>query len=224
MKKNDSEQKNQVPKEKLSKSAMRRQREREQRYGTILRAAEILFARDGYHQTSIEQIADKSEVSVGTVYFYFKNKEDLLVQLLDNIGFKIREMLGAEFKKERVSMQDFKNSGRVFFEDICLKHQESITIFLRESVGQSTHVEKHRKKIFDRLIGDVREALLRMAGDGATCFKSELAPEVIAVSIMGMFERIAYQSLIWQNRTRDLKEIGRDAVDFIIGGITGLLE
>ncbi len=224
MKKNGSRQKKEAPKGKLSKSAIRRQREREQRYDSILRSAEILFARDGYHQTSIEQIADMSEVSVGTVYFYFKNKEDMLVQLLDNIGFKMREMLGAEFKKERVSMQDFKNSGRVFFEDICLEHQESVTIFLRESVGQSTHVEKHRKQIFDRLIGDVREALLRMTEGGAPSFKSELAPEVIAVSIMGMFERIAYQCLIWQNQAKDLKEIGRDAVDFIIGGITGLLE
>ncbi len=64
---------------------------------------------------------------------------------------------------------------------------------------------------------------LRMTEEGAP-FKSELAPEVIAVSIMGMFERIAYQCLIWQNQSKDLKAIGRDAVDFIIGGITGLLE
>ena len=74
------------PRAPLSKSALRRQREREQRLETILAAAGRLFAREGYHRTGMERIADEAEVSVGTVYFYFKNKEDLLVKLLDQTG------------------------------------------------------------------------------------------------------------------------------------------
>ncbi|MBW2637706.1 MAG: helix-turn-helix transcriptional regulator, partial [Deltaproteobacteria bacterium] len=64
----------------LSRSALRRLREKEQRFKTILSAAETLFARKGYNQTSIEEIADLAEVSTGSVYFYFKNKEDLLIK------------------------------------------------------------------------------------------------------------------------------------------------
>jgi len=45
----------------------------------------------------------------------------------------------------------------------------------------------------------------------------------MAVSIMGMFERLAYHYLIWRDRSGELKTIGKDAVDFIVGGISRVL-
>ena len=62
-----NQSRNLVGKEKTppSRSTLRRQREREQRLQTILAAAGTLFAREGYHRTGMEWIADKAEVSVG---------------------------------------------------------------------------------------------------------------------------------------------------------------
>lgn len=207
----------------LSKSALRRQREREQRLETILGAAGKLFAGEGYHKASMEKIADTAEVSVGTLYFYFKNKEDLLVKLLSQIGFDLRNMLGAAFQHTDISLAGIREAGRIFFEEFCPHHPESLAIFFRESVGQSELVEIHRKKIFDKLIDDVRQALMRVCENQGTRFQSDLSAEVMATSIMGMFERIAYQYLIWQDRSADLGTIGQDAVDFIIGGIEKLV-
>lgn len=208
----------------LTRSAMRRQREREARYQTILRSAENLFAKNGYHQTSMEQIADLAEVSVGTVYFYFKNKEDLLIQLLDEIGFELRNMLGNEFRKADVKLDGFRRAGEIFFDEFCQQYPERIVIIYRESVGQSNQVEIHRKQIFEKLIGDVRNALIRMNENSGARFSSAVSAEVIAVSIMGMFERLAYHYMIWQDRGDEMSAIGKDAVDFIIGGITRLIQ
>ncbi|WP_319523626.1 TetR/AcrR family transcriptional regulator [Breoghania sp.] len=219
MKAKKAKQENGAP---LSKSALRRQREREQRLETILGAAQSLFAGEGYHKASMEKIADSAEVSVGTLYFYFKNKEDLLVKLLSQIGFDLRNMLGAAFKSADISMEGIREAGRIFFAEFCPHYPESIAIFFRESVGQSELVEAHRKKIFDKLIDDVRQALIRVCDNQGARFQSELSAEVMATSIMGMFERIAYQYLIWQDRSDDLTVIGQDAVDFIIGGIERL--
>lgn len=205
-----------------SKSALRRQREREQRYQTILKAAEGLFAVDGYHKTSMEKIADTAEVSVGTVYFYFKNKEDLIVQLLDKIGFQLRNCLGVEYKKAAGSIDGFRRAGKVFFKEFCPRHPEKIAIFFRESAGQSNHVEKRRKKIFNKLIADIEDALELMSKKQNIVFQSNLSAQVMAASILGMFEQIAYQYLIWRDRSDDLEIIGKDAVTFIVGGINSL--
>ena len=48
----------------------------------ILQAALELFARNGYHKTSISQIAKEAGVSKGLIYNYFDSKEDLLTQLV----------------------------------------------------------------------------------------------------------------------------------------------
>jgi len=209
-------------KQSLSKTALRRQREREQRYQTILNAAESLFASEGYHKTSMERIADAAEVSVGAVYFYFKNKEDLLLHLLDEIGYRLRTILGAEFIKHGASMEAFERAGTNFFEAFCIRYPEKVAIVFRESVGQSPLVEERRKLIFNKLISDVRSALSSVSENMGSDFKSGFSAEVIAVSILGIYERVAYQYLFWQDQSSDLEVIGKDAVAFIVGGINNL--
>lgn len=202
-----------------SRTAARRQREREARYQTILSRAEALFAKEGYHGTSMEKIAEQSEVSVGTVYFYFKNKEDLLIRLLNEIGFSIRELVGNEFRRAEASLQGFETAGLSFFTEFCVKHPERIAIFFREAVGQSPDVESERKKIFDKFISDIVGALTRLCETMGWKLKNPLAAEVMAVSIVGMYERVAYQYLIWQDRSQELAAVARDAIDFVVGGV-----
>lgn len=206
----------------LSRSALRRQREKEQRYQTILRAAESLFSKNGYHQTSMEQIADLSEVSTGSVYFYFKNKADLLIHLLHEISIYLRQLVGTEFRKHDSTLEGFKSAGLVFFQDFCLKNPEKVAILFRESTGQSAEVEQLRKEMFDQLTADVEDALKRVSSRMGN--KDNLSLEVMAVCIVGIYERVGYHYLLWQNRSDDIITIGDDAVAFIIGGVEKLFD
>lgn len=52
----------------------RRERERRQRRSDILRAAESVFAAQGFHAASVEQIASEADYATGTVYLYFHDK------------------------------------------------------------------------------------------------------------------------------------------------------
>ncbi|MCF8111153.1 MAG: TetR/AcrR family transcriptional regulator [Desulfobacteraceae bacterium] len=210
--------------ENLSRPAMRRRREREQRYRTILCAAEELFAKQGFQNTSMEQIADAAEISVGAVYFYFKNKEDLLIQMMDEIGYLLRSILGEEFKSSGKTIEGFKRAGYAFFEKFCTRYPERAAIIFRESVGKSALVEQHRKELFDKCTNDVLGALNTVSKNQGAAFKGRFSAEVIAVSIMGIYERVAYHYLLWQNKAEDLEDIGSDAVEFIIGGVNNLFE
>src|ERR1043166_4084242 len=69
----------------------RRERDRLQRRADILRAAESVFADKGYHEASIEEIARVAEYGTGTVYLYFKDKETLYLELVEE---KFRGMIG----------------------------------------------------------------------------------------------------------------------------------
>jgi len=60
-----------------------RERQRERRRGTILDAAWELIGEKGFEDTSVEEIAERSEVGVATVYNYFGTKNDLLHALLE---------------------------------------------------------------------------------------------------------------------------------------------
>jgi AcrR family transcriptional regulator len=59
----------------------RKHREKEQRRQQIMVAAKKLFASKGFNRATIEDIAKEAELSAGTLYLYFKNKDELFAGL-----------------------------------------------------------------------------------------------------------------------------------------------
>ncbi|MBS3808808.1 MAG: TetR/AcrR family transcriptional regulator [Desulfobacterales bacterium] len=59
----------------------RREREKQQRRTQILNAARALLLKEGFNKTSVNKISKKAELSVGSIYFYFKNKEEIFASL-----------------------------------------------------------------------------------------------------------------------------------------------
>jgi len=208
----------------LSRSALRRLREKEQKYNTILKAAETLFAQKGYHQTSIEEIADLAEVSTGAVYFYFKNKEDLLITLMQEIGHQLRIILAEEFKRTGSSFDSFKNISFAFLRNFCGSHPEWIAIFFRESVGQGVEVEEQRRQLFINLTDDIKEAFVKICREQGIGPVDDAYPEMVAVSILGLYERIACHYFLWQDPPENIDTLARRSVSFMLGGINNLLK
>lgn len=74
----------------------RKMRERRQREQLILAAAKKVIAANGFSKTTMCLIAREAEISAGTIYLYFKNKEELFISLalhpLQHIELSIREI------------------------------------------------------------------------------------------------------------------------------------
>lgn len=206
----------------LSPSAVRRMREKEQRYETLLRAAEHLFVHKGYHETSVENIADRAEVSVGTVYFYFKNKEELLLKLFSEGVYTLRAILGQAFMQADKPEKGFEAAGIAFFDEFCIKHPGKVAIVFKEAVGQSRLLEEARRTMLRKLTDDVYTALLTVSESLGIVYNNPRTAQVVAVGILGIYERVAYQYLMWadEHDKNELGTIGRDAVNFIMGGLS----
>src|SRR5262249_1893955 len=68
-----------------------RERQKAGRRRDILDSAAALFKRDGFAAASIEQIAERAELSTGTVYNYFPSKAELLLALVALDGQEVRD-------------------------------------------------------------------------------------------------------------------------------------
>ena len=60
-----------------------------QHHQDILDAAVFLFAENGYHQTTMQMVADRAEFSVGYLYKHFSGKEEMYQEL---VRFHLRKM------------------------------------------------------------------------------------------------------------------------------------
>jgi AcrR family transcriptional regulator len=70
-----------VRQEHASPRELRRRRHQELSRGQILDAAEAVFSRKGFHDATVKEIGALAEFSVGAVYSFFENKEDLFRQI-----------------------------------------------------------------------------------------------------------------------------------------------
>jgi AcrR family transcriptional regulator len=96
----------------------RRMREKEQRKRTILKASRKLFLQKGFNQVTVLQIAQKSSLSKGAIYLYFRSKEEIYIQILLNDIKKFHERVAQIVRKERtasVIIADFSDFYIKFF-------------------------------------------------------------------------------------------------------------
>jgi TetR/AcrR family transcriptional regulator, fatty acid metabolism regulator protein len=79
------------------------QKNKSEKYQIILNSAGAVFAEYGFHKATISQIAAQAGVADGTLYLYFKNKDDILYQY---ISYKTEVV----FEKMRAAVEKGKNA------------------------------------------------------------------------------------------------------------------
>jgi TetR/AcrR family transcriptional regulator len=73
----------------------RKQREKQERYRAILEAAEEIIQTEGLNSLNMDMVAKKTELAKGTLYLYFKSKEEIIASL----SIKARKMLLNHYEK-----------------------------------------------------------------------------------------------------------------------------
>lgn len=86
--------------ERLSKMA----KQREEKFQRILDAAVEAFAEVGYHNCQVSKIARLAGVADGTIYLYFKNKEDILVRLFQERMGDFIEEIRSQLKEQKSTL------------------------------------------------------------------------------------------------------------------------
>jgi AcrR family transcriptional regulator len=102
--------------------AARKQREREEMRQLILDAAREIFLEKGFQQASIRNIAEKIEYSPGTIYLYFKEKDEIFHALHEEgFGRFLTQMQPLQHVSD--PFERLKAMGRVYI-DFALKNKD----------------------------------------------------------------------------------------------------
>ena len=120
----------------------RREREKLHRRNSILEAARHLFFEKGYRAT-MDEIAERAELSKGTLYLYFKSKDELYVSVIVE-GYRILEKRIREALPKAEGPEEKVKAVYFAFVDHCLENREYFRItqyFLTEDARENTSRE-----------------------------------------------------------------------------------
>ncbi len=147
----------------------RKEREREQRRHEILKAAQRVFFRNGFDKTSMEMVAEECQLAKGTLYLYFKSKEELYISLVQD-GIEILDsMMAREIEKRLPLDEKLLAMVRAYFE-FTQSHYEYFAVFKMIDVGtldgkvdqeKLESIQRSRATAFERMKNVVAEAMKR---------------------------------------------------------------
>ncbi len=115
-----------------NKNISRREREKRRLREEVIGAAAELFSARSYEKTSVQQIAEKAEISVGTIYNLFEGKdsifEGMLVMIGENINSEVEDIVNSVSDPvERI------RSVMNTYLDFCLKYKDFMLIIHNEN-------------------------------------------------------------------------------------------
>mgnify|MGYP001043018445 CR=1 FL=1 len=118
----------------------RRERENLRQRGEILDAALRLFSEKGYHRVSMHEIAGKSEFAIGTLYKFFKNKEDLYKALVLELCDEFEDSIMRAIEQPQDEVEKLRSYVRAKTE-VFRRNLPFIRLYLAESRGASFNLK-----------------------------------------------------------------------------------
>jgi AcrR family transcriptional regulator len=184
----------------------------------ILEAAIKLFSEKGYPLTSIQDIASECGIAKGSIYSYFKSKEDLLVAALNYYFNKIMRRVNTLEKKHVNPRDKFATKLTVFFESVAAqKKLVDLQTYDQEITFNDTFKRFVLLKQYD-IHQIYKEGLLSMYGD-------KIQPYLYDVTIMmeGMI-RSYIRVFLLDNTNYDLKAVVEYVLNRVDDLVSGLVE
>jgi AcrR family transcriptional regulator len=145
----------------------RREREKDERREEIIAAAEEIFFKKGLAEATMDDIAEAAELSKGTLYLYYKSKEDLYLAVM----LKGMEIMADLFKhaieSDESSIKQIHNLGDAYYQ-FFEKHREYFRMFsffespqfhTQVSPEMLQHCTDHDRKVWELVMTPIRRGV-----------------------------------------------------------------
>jgi TetR/AcrR family fatty acid metabolism transcriptional regulator len=182
----------------------------------ILRAAIGVFAHNGYFNSKVADIAREAGVADGTVYLYFKSKEEILHSIFD----RSMEEAIAEGRKQLAEITDAREKLR----RIALMHLERLgadrdlaVVFQVELRGSTKFMQEFSAAGFAEYLGLIRATFEE--GQHTGVFRPELNAKVMAKILFGALDEMATNWILSKRRYK-LAAMADQVLDIFLNGVS----
>ena len=180
----------------------------------ILQAAVKVFAQKGYHAARVSAIARGADVADGTIYLYFRNKEDILVSLFDEVmdehlqsaRLELAAVQGAPARLEAIARHHLRVLGTN--RDLAVVFQ----VELRQSTQFMERFTASWLQDYFALVGEVIEE-----GEREGTLRSGLPRKVATKVFFGALDELV-TSWIVGGKDYDLSRLAGPMVDLFLHG------
>jgi TetR/AcrR family fatty acid metabolism transcriptional regulator len=183
---------------------------------SILRAATRVFARNGYFNSKVADIAREADVADGTVYLYFKSKEEILHSIFDQ---NMAEAIAAG----RILIEKLKDPGEKL-RRIATLHLERLgadrdlaVVFQVELRGSTKFMREFSAAGFAEYLSLLRQTFEE--GQHSGVFRKDLSAKLVSKILFGALDEMATNWII-SKRKYKLEPMAEVVMDVFLNGVS----
>jgi TetR/AcrR family fatty acid metabolism transcriptional regulator len=185
------------------------------KYQRILTAAVKVFARQGFYQSTISQVAREAGVADGTIYLYFKNKDDILVNFFSFITKQA-------FERFRLAVDSAKNSEDKLRQLIrshlsAFQQDMDFAIVYQVETHQSSRLADEQIREMSKMYRDIIAEIAEQ-GQAEGCFRKDIYVGLVKRFVIGAVDEVI-NTWIHAGGKYDLVSMAEPLVDLFIRGI-----
>jgi len=183
----------------------------------IIDAAVEVFAEKGFYNAKVTDVAHTAGVADGTIYLYFKNKDDLLISLFESKMEKILDRFNATLQTASSAGEKLKRFIQLHFQ-MVEENQHLAEVFQVELRQSGKFIKDyHNQKFIDFLnvIGQIiREG--QLSGE----FRKNIRINTAKLAVFGAIDEIARQWILTAEPKSQLQDIARELTQTFLLGLS----
>jgi len=187
-----------------------------EKYRKIIDAATKVFAKKGFYNAKVSEIAQEAGIADGTIYIYFKHKDDILISLFEE---KMKEVL--DNMKQQISLESDPLKKIEKFALVHLKliqDNKDIAEIIQVELRQSSKFMKnyHNTKFFEYLdlIGRIIQE-----GQEKGLVREDILPGIAKRAFFGALDEMSRFWVLSKKPKYDIETASRQISGFFINGI-----
>ena len=182
----------------------------------IINAAIKVFADKGFYTANVADVAKEAGVADGTIYLYFKNKDDLLISLFETKMEEILKRFSSLISSKGNAEEKLRNFIHLYFQ--MIEEDQNLAEVFQVELRQSSKFLKdyHNQNFIDflNLIGDI---IHQGQNDGR--FNPDINIHTMKLIIFGAMDELARQWILTDSHHINLKNTADETSDILIRSI-----
>lgn len=185
------------------------------KYHRILEAAVKVFAEQGFYQSTISQVAKEAGVADGTIYLYFKNKDDILVQFFTYKTKLVFDRFREEVNKADNCFDKLRNLVSRHLEEF--QNDRNMAVLYQAETHQNSRLVEEQIKEMSKLYLDIVSEIVER-GQEEGMIRKDVYVGLVKRFILGGVDEVI-NTWLHSGGKYDLVSMADPLVDLFIRGV-----
>ncbi|MBL7175004.1 MAG: TetR/AcrR family transcriptional regulator [Desulfobacteraceae bacterium] len=187
-----------------------------EKYHRIIDAATKIFAKKGFFQAKVSEIAKEARVADGTIYLYFEGKDAILISLFEEQMELVLDNMRAQISKEEDAAKKIEKFALTHLK-LIEKNRDMAEIIQVELRHSSKFMKEYKNEKFAEYLNIIDEIIRE--GQEKGIFKKEIIPSIAKRAFFGALDEMSRFWVLSSSRRYNIETAAKQISGYFLDGL-----